>query len=115
MDVAVPQATGFPANGIEVCQCKPGYEGNSCQECSVGHYRDPSDKSEDPLGKCVPCRCSGNERGCSLDDVTGRVRCECKDGYTGERCEAIDNAFGKCHLLFGSLFTVACAFFRTIF
>eukprot|EP00094_Tigriopus_californicus_P007839 TCALIF_07549-PA protein Name:"Similar to HSPG2 Basement membrane-specific heparan sulfate proteoglycan core protein (Homo sapiens)" AED:0.37 eAED:0.38 QI:0/0.3/0.22/0.87/0.7/0.67/31/0/1988 len=88
MNVAVQQDTGFPSTGIEECQCPVGYHGNSCQECAVGYYRDPSDRSEGSLGRCTPCRCSGNEQECSLDSE-GVLQCTCQPGYSGPRCESV--------------------------
>ena len=87
VDIAVPRSTGYPAGGIEACQCRIGYSGNSCQECSVGYYRDPSDRSQGPLGKCKQCDCNGNEQSCNLDAYSGQLVCTCKPGYSGQMCE----------------------------
>ena len=87
MDIAIAQDTGFVATGIEQCQCDPEYRGLSCQDCAVGYYRDSIDRSHGDLGRCKPCDCSGNERSCAMDTVTGKVTCQCKPGYTGGKCE----------------------------
>ena len=83
MDIAVPQVTGGPpTQGAEECRCPPGYRGFSCEECSVGHYRDSG-----PLGKCVKCPCNDNEQACGLGQ-SGRVECRCKDGWGGAYCDS---------------------------
>ena len=50
-------------------------------------YRDPSDRSQGPLGKCKQCDCNGNEQSCDLDIYSGQQVCTCKPGYSGQRCE----------------------------
>ena len=68
--IAVPQVTGGPpTQGAEECRCPPGYRGFSCEECSVGHYRE-----SEPLGQCVKCPCNDNEQACGLGQ-SGRVEC----------------------------------------
>ena len=87
LDIAVPQPTGFPTAGaIEDCLCPRGYSGRSCELCSVGHFRDMSDRSRGPLGTCRPCECGGNEVSCQWDP-SSRVghRCVCRAGFAGER------------------------------
>ena len=80
MDIAVPQVTGGPPTvGAEECRCPPGYRGFSCEECSVGHYRDG--------GQCVKCPCNDHEEACGLGQ-SGRVECRCKDGWGGAYCES---------------------------
>ena len=87
LDIAVPQPTGFPTAGaIEDCLCPRGYSGRSCEQCSVGHFRDESDRSRGPLGTCRPCECGGNEVSCEWDpSARGGHRCECRAGFAGER------------------------------
>ena len=81
MDIAVAQQTGGPpAVGAEECQCPAGYKGRSCEDCSPGYYRRDS--------QCLACPCSGNSRHCSLDQRTGTVVCECREGWTGESCQS---------------------------
>ena len=87
MDIAVPQVTGGPpTQGAEECRCPRGYRGFSCEECSVGYYRDPSDMVPGPLGACVKCPCNDNEQACGLGQ-SGRVECRCKDGWDGAYCD----------------------------
>ena len=92
MDIAVPQVTGGPrACGGEECRCPPGYSGLSCEECSVGYYRNTDDTSRGPLGTCIKCPCNGNEQACSKA-LSGRVECTCRDGWGGAYCDTR----GKC-------------------
>ena len=95
LDIAVPQPTGFPTAGaIEDCLCPRGYSGRSCEECSVGHFRDKSDRSQGPLGTCRPCECGGNEIICEWDPSVRRGhRCQCRAGFAGERL--VDKIFSK--------------------
>ncbi len=86
VDIAVSQETGYPARGVEECQCPEGYAGYSCQRCDGGYYRDESDRSGGPMGACRRCECSGNERGCSMGEDGGMV-CQCRAGYEGDRCQ----------------------------
>ena len=88
MDIAVPQMTGGPlVQGAEECRCPPGYRGFSCEECAVGYYRDTSDTSRGQLGTCVKCPCNSNEQACGRGP-TGRVMCQCKDGWGGPYCDS---------------------------
>ena len=81
MDIAVGQQTGGPpAVGAEECQCPPGYKGRSCEDCSLGYYRNSS--------QCLLCPCSGNERHCSMDQSSGLVQCDCREGWAGESCQS---------------------------
>jgi len=88
MDIAVPQMTGGPpASGAEECRCPAGYKGYSCEECSTGYFRDSSDRSQGPLGKCEKCPCNDNEQSCSRES-NGRVQCICKEGFSGPNCDS---------------------------
>ncbi|XP_029970340.1 laminin subunit alpha-3-like isoform X2 [Salarias fasciatus] len=132
LERATGSGTGSPGNTVEVCSCPPQYDGDSCERCAPGYYRESSlgscipckcnglaDECEDRTGKCLDCqynsagdqceRCKdgyyGNaaQRTCRVCpcpfttpansfavgcmDVFGDVKCLCKSGYTGERCE----------------------------
>ena len=51
MDIAVPQMTGGPpALTVEQCQCPPGYQGLSCEQCAEGYQRDHEGGDCDPRG-----------------------------------------------------------------
>ena len=76
LDIAVPQDTGFPvqSSGFEVCQCPEGYGGASCELCQAGFYRDIFNKTQCPMGNCLPCNCPDG-RGCVMNASTRAVEC----------------------------------------
>jgi len=85
----VGQASGGPlATGAEECRCPPGYRGLSCEQCATGHYRDLRDRSMGPLGRCLPCPCSGsgNEESCRQAISGVGVDCICRPGWVGQDC-----------------------------
>lgn len=49
---------------VEKCQCPPGYNGHSCEDCATGYYRDP----KGPYGGyCLPCQCNGHADSCDCN------------------------------------------------
>ncbi|KAL1116702.1 hypothetical protein AAG570_005174 [Ranatra chinensis] len=83
MDTAVPQRTGVPATQVEVCRCPPQYKGTSCELCADHYYKD-FDRM------CKSCPCSNNEESCSLGPDY-RVKCICRQGYSGDACQHSDD------------------------
>ncbi|XP_071346604.1 laminin subunit alpha-3-like isoform X2 [Trachinotus anak] len=93
LEEATNTGTGGPGNTVEDCSCPPQYNGDSCEKCAPGFYRDGSGPY---LGRCVPCECNGLADEC--EDRTGRClncqyntagdRCErCKEGYYGNAAQ----------------------------
>ncbi|XP_034559528.1 laminin subunit alpha-3-like [Notolabrus celidotus] len=93
LEGATDTGTGGPGNTVEDCSCPSQYNGDSCEKCSSGFYRDNSGPY---LGLCVPCKCNGLADEC--EDKTGRClncqyntdgdRCErCKEGYYGNAAQ----------------------------
>ncbi|XP_054701379.1 laminin subunit alpha-5 [Grus americana] len=89
LEVATDTATGIRASNVELCFCPANYQGDSCQECAPGYYRDTKGLF---LGKCIPCHCNGHSDQClpgsgiclNCQHNTEGDRCErCKDGYVG--------------------------------
>ncbi|KAK7893120.1 hypothetical protein WMY93_022272 [Mugilogobius chulae] len=98
-----------------ICVCNQGYRGARCDECSPGHFGNPSEAG----GQCRPCECHGNidmldPESCDawsgvcvrcLYHTEGR-NCElCKHGYYGDalrqdcrKCEC-DRSSGQCQCL----------------
>ncbi|XP_030366805.1 laminin subunit alpha-3 isoform X3 [Strigops habroptila] len=90
LEEATSTGSGSIAYSVETCSCPPEYTGDSCQECSLGFYRENKGYF---TGRCVPCNCNGNSNRCQ--DGTGKCincqyntageKCErCKDGYFGD-------------------------------
>uniref|UniRef100_A0A8B9FEP2 Laminin subunit alpha 3 n=1 Tax=Amazona collaria TaxID=241587 RepID=A0A8B9FEP2_9PSIT len=90
LEEATSTGSGSIAYRVETCSCPPEYTGDSCQECSLGFYRENKGYF---TGRCVPCNCNGNSNRCQ--DGTGKCincqyntageKCErCKDGYFGD-------------------------------
>ncbi|XP_037811627.1 basement membrane-specific heparan sulfate proteoglycan core protein-like isoform X4 [Lucilia sericata] len=78
--VETPFPDAQPASEIEVCTCPAGYSGTSCESCAPMYYRDNN-------GDCTLCPCQDEStNSCSLDE-RGYVRCQCKSGYAGDRCQ----------------------------
>uniref|UniRef100_A0A8B9M1E1 Laminin, alpha 5 n=1 Tax=Astyanax mexicanus TaxID=7994 RepID=A0A8B9M1E1_ASTMX len=79
--------TGRHANNVEICLCPASYQGDSCQQCAPGYYRDTKGLF---LGKCVPCNCNGHSDQCL--DGTG-VCVDCRHNTAGDHCEKCQGGF----------------------
>jgi hypothetical protein len=56
------------------------------QSCSAGFFRDTTDMTESVFGACKLCPCGHNAEGCHIS--YGVVKCMCKPGYTGDKCQS---------------------------
>ncbi|KAI5095781.1 laminin subunit alpha-5 isoform X1 [Silurus meridionalis] len=72
---------GRHANNVELCMCSASYQGDSCQRCAPGYYRDTKGLF---LGKCVPCNCNGHSDQCL--DGSG-ICVSCRHNMAGDHCE----------------------------
>ncbi|KAI5627198.1 laminin subunit alpha-3, partial [Silurus asotus] len=65
--------------------CKGNTAGDHCERCKHGYYGDAA------MGTCKICPCplhlESNNFAVGCSEVHGRIRCQCKPGYTGEKCE----------------------------
>ncbi|NXR10761.1 LAMC2 protein, partial [Semnornis frantzii] len=77
--VSAQPVAGVPAPWVEHCECPAGYQGQFCERCASGYYRDVP--SMGPFSTCVLCKCQG---GGICDPDTG----EC---YSGD--ENVGNVF----------------------
>ncbi|KAL3282973.1 hypothetical protein HHI36_006131, partial [Cryptolaemus montrouzieri] len=94
LDTAIePVTTGGRATNVEVCRCPLGYEGSSCESCTLGYYRDVNDISAGALGSCTKCPCTQNAHGCNIGP-DNFVVCHCIPGYSGSRCEYVGDNNG---------------------
>ncbi|KAK7835354.1 hypothetical protein U0070_017890, partial [Myodes glareolus] len=90
LESAVPYPTDKSiATAVEVCQCPPGYSGNSCESCWPRHRRVNGTVFG---GICEPCQCFGHADSC--DDVTAECL-NCKDHTGGPYCnECLPGFYG---------------------
>ncbi|XP_017266844.1 laminin subunit beta-1 [Kryptolebias marmoratus] len=101
-----PGQWGFPScspcqcNGhAEICDpetgecrgCRNSTAGHFCDRCMDGFYGNPVLGSGD---HCRPCPCPGypgsnhfNGHSCQADQTSDQIVCNCKQGYTGLRCD----------------------------
>ncbi|XP_031421929.1 basement membrane-specific heparan sulfate proteoglycan core protein isoform X6 [Clupea harengus] len=88
MEVAVPNFTGLQqALEVEQCQCPPGYQGLSCQDCSPGYTRSGNGLY---LGNCEPCDCNGHSDTCDPEQGTCT---NCQHNTMGDLCESCAPGF----------------------
>ncbi|XP_037540958.1 laminin subunit beta-1 [Nematolebias whitei] len=101
-----PGQWGFPScrpcqcNGhADICdsqtgecrECRDSTAGHLCDRCMDGFYGNPVLGSGD---HCRPCPCPGipgsnhfNGHSCQADQTSDQIMCNCKQGYTGLRCD----------------------------
>ncbi|PVD23436.1 hypothetical protein C0Q70_16705 [Pomacea canaliculata] len=81
LQIASETGVGAYALSVEQCECPASYQGYSCQNCALGHYRS---RSTPYLGICVRCNCNGHTNEC--DPVTGKCF-NCGGNTVGPNCE----------------------------
>ncbi|XP_055007957.1 laminin subunit alpha-3 [Boleophthalmus pectinirostris] len=71
--------------------CQYNTAGDRCERCKEGYYGNPSQRT------CTVCPCpfsvSTNSFAMGCQEVSGGIKCSCKLGYTGERCERCSPGF----------------------
>uniref|UniRef100_A0A3B5N0M9 Laminin subunit gamma-1 n=1 Tax=Xiphophorus couchianus TaxID=32473 RepID=A0A3B5N0M9_9TELE len=93
------RGSGVPARWVERCSCPPGYQGQHCEQCTLGYRR--AQRELGPFSSCEVCNCHGHSDACHPDtgacdcqDNTAGLSCErCKDGFYGD---ATQGAAGDC-------------------
>ncbi|CAH0726376.1 unnamed protein product, partial [Brenthis ino] len=81
-------ACSYDDTGAILCvNCTENRAGPFCDKCLVGFYNILSD---DP---CVPCNCDpeGSEGSCKWDRKHHQVKCVCKEGFTGHKCDSCED------------------------
>lgn len=75
-----------------ICQsCKHNTHGDHCDKCIVGYH---GNATHGTPNDCMICACpmpieSNNfATGCEISDDGDKISCECRPGYTGERCQS---------------------------
>ncbi|XP_036068750.1 basement membrane-specific heparan sulfate proteoglycan core protein isoform X6 [Oryzias melastigma] len=82
MEIAVPNYSGLAqALEVEQCNCPPGYQGLSCQDCAPGYTRTGGGLY---LGHCELCDCNGHSDSCHPETS---VCTSCSHNTQGENCE----------------------------
>ncbi|XP_037538375.1 laminin subunit gamma-1 [Nematolebias whitei] len=100
--VTARRGPGVPAQWVEQCTCPQGYQGQHCEQCTMGYRR-----ARPQLGafsSCEPCNCHEHsdachpETGaCDCQDNTGGLSCErCKDGFYGDATQGTPNDCQPC-------------------
>ncbi|KAI5612331.1 laminin subunit beta-1 isoform X2 [Silurus asotus] len=71
--------------------CRDNTAGHLCERCTNGYYGNPVLGSGE---QCRPCPCPGNPGSghsnadsCHMQHSTNQIICQCKQGYSGHRCD----------------------------
>lgn len=85
--VTARRGPGVPARWVEQCTCPQGYQGQHCEQCTVGYRRAQPELG--PFSSCEPCNCNDHSETC--DPNTGA--CDCQDNTAGLSCERCQDGF----------------------
>ncbi|XP_020671039.3 laminin subunit gamma-2 [Pogona vitticeps] len=81
-DIELLRRTG---NGYRCLNCIDNTEGNNCERCKEGFYRQRHQNG------CVACGC--NPTGSTSVQCDNRGQCHCKPGVTGNKCDRCQDNF----------------------
>uniref|UniRef100_A0A672HPT0 Laminin subunit gamma-1 n=1 Tax=Salarias fasciatus TaxID=181472 RepID=A0A672HPT0_SALFA len=100
--VTARRGPGAPARWVEQCTCPQGYQGQHCEQCTVGYRR-----ARPELGAFSPCEacncnrhsdaCNPDTGACDCQHNTAGLSCErCKDGFYGDATQGTSSDCKPC-------------------
>ena len=63
--VTARRGPGVPARWVEQCTCPQGYQGQHCEQCTLGYRRALPELGA--FSSCEPCNCNGHSEACHPD------------------------------------------------
>ncbi|XP_071392229.1 laminin subunit gamma-1-like, partial [Centroberyx affinis] len=100
--VTARRGPGTPARWVEQCTCPQGYQGQHCEQCTLGYRRARPELGA--FSSCEPCNCNGHSDSCH--PTTGACECQhhtaglscerCQDGFYGDSTQGTDRDCQPC-------------------